>query len=233
MIKNKSVIAIVPARGGSKGIKLKNLIKINGKYLVQITGDLVKKLTFIDRAVVSTDNKKIARVAMLSGLDAPFTRPKNISADFVADIPVLTHALLEVEKIDKKKYDIIIMLQPTSPLRTPKHVSDAVKKLIDGNYDSLMTVSETDTKSHPLKQLIIENDKIKYYDERGKNIISRQQLSPVYHRNGIAYVFTRDCIINQGAIMGEKATALVIDDPVVNIDNLWDVKIADWLVNEN
>lgn len=229
MIENKSVIAIVPARGGSKGIKLKNLVKINGKHLVEIVGQLINKLSFIDRAIVSTDHKKIAEVSALSGLDAPFLRPKKLSTDFVADIPVLQHALLEVEKIDKKKYDIIIMLQPTSPLRTPKQVSDAVMKLIYGEYDSLMTISKTDSKAHPLKQLIFDNNQIKNYDERGKHIISRQELSTLYHKNGVAYVFTRECILKQGTIIGDKATALIIDEPVVNIDNLWDVKLAEWL----
>ena len=233
MIKNKRVLVVVPARGGSEGIKLKNLIKIKGKPLVAIAADFLKRLDFVDRAVVSTDHSEIARIAENSGLAAPFVRPKDLSGDTVGDIPVLSHALLEMEKIDKTTYDIIVMLQPTSPLRKPKHVSDTVKKLIDGKFDSVMTVSKTDSKGHPLKQLVVKDDQVKNYDEKAKNIVARQQLNTLYHRNGIAYAFTRDCVLNQKVQMGKKASALVIDESVINIDTMWDVKLANWIISES
>ena len=232
MIRNKKILVVVPARGGSKGIKLKNLALLNGKPLVTIVGDVVKKLNYVDRAVVSTDHPEIARIAKSSGLDVPFMRPEELSGDFVADIPVLTHALFEMEKIDKTNYDIIIMLQPTSPLRTPDHVTNTVIKLIEGGYDSVMTVSETDSKGHPLKQLIIENDVVTNYDDAAKEIVARQQLNKVFHRNGVAYAMTRDCVVKQKAQMGKKASALVIEDPVVNIDTVWDIRLANMIMND-
>ena len=170
MINNKKILAIVPARGGSKGIRLKNLIEINGKSLVKIVGELIIKLDFIDRSIVSTDHEQIAKEALDSGLDAPFMRPKDLSGDFIADIPVLTHALLEVEKIDNILYDIIIMLQPTSPMRKKTHIYDSIIKLLEGNYDSIITVSETDSKAHPHKQLIIEDGCVKNFDENKVNL---------------------------------------------------------------
>lgn len=190
MISNKRILIVVPARGGSKGIPLKNLRKVNGVPLVAAVGKIIKSLSEIDQSVVSTDHEEIAIVAEDAGIAAPFRRPKELSGDRISDIEVLTHALLEMELIDSVTYDIIVMLQPTSPLRKAKHVLDTIKMLVDGAWDAVWTVSETDSKSHPLKQLIVDKNSLNYYDISGGEIIARQQLEPVYHRNGIAYAIT-------------------------------------------
>jgi CMP-N-acetylneuraminic acid synthetase len=229
MIKNKRILVVVPARGGSKGVKLKNIRPINGIPLVALVGRLVKQLPYVDRAVVSTDHPKIAEIAKESGLDAPFMRPQDLSGDIVADGPVLHHALLACEENDKRKYDVVVMLQPTSPFRRPEHVTAAVNKLIDGGYDAVWTVSETDSKAHPLKQLVIEKDNLDYYDSAAADIIARQQLKPVYHRNGIAYVMNRELIAERKQIKGEKTSYVVIDDLLVNIDTEFDLKFAEFI----
>ena len=195
MISNKRILIVVPARGGSKGIPLKNLRKVNGVPLVAAVGKIIKSLSEIDQSVVSTDHEEIASVAEDAGIAAPFRRPKELSGDRISDIEVLTHALLEMELIDSVTYDIIVMLQPTSPLRKAKHVLDTIKMLVDGAWDAVWTVSETDSKSHPLKQLIVDKNSLNYYDISGGEIIARQQLEPVYHRNGIAYAITRECLL--------------------------------------
>ena len=232
MINNNNILVVIPARGGSKGIALKNIQKLNGKPLVTLVGDIVSHLDFVDRAIVSTDHHKIAEVARASGLAVPFMRPKELSGDIVSDIDVITHALFEVEKIDNKIYDIVVMLQPTSPMRKPEHVSQAVKKLINEKLDAVWTVSETDSKNHPLKQLIVINNRLKYYDKEGPQIIARQQLSNLYHRNGAAYALTRECIVEQKMIKGAKTGAYVILDVMINIDTLWDFKLAEFLMSE-
>ena len=229
MIKNKRILVVVPARGGSKGVKLKNIRPINGIPLVALVGRMVQQLPYVDRAVVSTDHPKIAEIAKESGLDAPFLRPQDLSGDIVADGPVLHHALLACEKNDKLRYDVIVMLQPTSPFRRPEHVTAAVNKLIDGGYDAVWTVSETDSKAHPLKQLVIEKDNLDYYDSAAADIIARQQLKPVYHRNGIAYVMNRKLIAEKKQIKGEKTSYVVIDDLLVNIDTEFDLKFAEFI----
>lgn len=229
MIKNKRILVVVPARGGSKGVKLKNIRPINGIPLVALVGRLVKQLPYVDRAVVSTDHPEIAEIAKKSGLDAPFMRPQDLSGDIVADGPVLHHALLACEENDNRKYDVVVMLQPTSPFRRPEHVTAAVNKMIDGGYDAVWTVSETDSKAHPLKQLVIEKDNLDYYDSAAADIIARQQLKPVYHRNGIAYVMNRKLIAENKQIKGEKTSYVVIDDLLVNIDTEFDLKFAEFI----
>ena len=146
-------------------------------------------------------------------------RPADFSGDIVSDWDVLNHALLACEKLDNTRYDIVVMLQPTSPFRKPEQVTTTINKLIDGGYDAVWTVSQTDSKAHPIKQLVVDGDKLEYYDKSaGAGIIARQQLKPVYHRNGVAYAITRDCIIGQGNIKGENTSFVIIDDLLANID---------------
>jgi len=233
MIDNKTILIVVPARGGSKGIKLKNLQKIGGVSLVAKVGHIVNEISIVDRAIVSTDHKKIAEAARKSGLIVPFFRPIKLSGDRISDLEVLTQALLEIEKIDNIQYDIIVMLQPTSPSRTSDQVINTINKLLTTNADSVWTVSCTDSKAHPLKQLVIKNEEIHYYDKAGAKIIARQELTTTYHKNGIAYAMTRDCIINQKSIKGEKCIPLLINEPVVNIDTEFDLAFANFLNHYN
>lgn len=227
MIGEQRILAVCPARGGSKGIPLKNLSPFLGVPLVAHVGHLVRQIPMIDRSVVSTDHPEIARVARESGLDAPFLRPDEISGDRIADADVLLHALDAVERIDDLRYDLIVMLQPTSPLRRAEHVTDAIRMLVNGGWDAVWTVSETDSKEHPLKQLTVDESRLDYYDPRGASIIARQQLTPVYHRNGVAYVITRRCIVEHKSIKGDRTGALVIQGPLVSIDTLWDLQLAE------
>ena len=228
MYKGKKILAVVPARGGSKGIKLKNLRKIAGKSLVAWAGYVLDRTPLVDRKVVSTDHKEIAQEAINNSMEAPFFRPEHLSGDFISDLDVLTHALNESEKIFQERFDVVTMLQPTSPARTPEQIEEVLKKLIDEDLDAVWTVSATDLKFHPLKQLSIdEHGLMDFFLEEGKSIIARQQLKPVYHRNGICYAFTRDCLLNQKHIKGNRTGAVVIEGKIPNIDTLEDLELAE------
>jgi len=121
------------------------------------------------------------------------------------------------------------MLQPTSPLRTVENVSSAIQMCIDGGYDAVWTVSETDSKAHPLKQLTIKDNKLGYFDPKGAQIVARQELGKLYHRNGVAYVISRSCLIDQKSIMGERTGALLIDGPLISIDTEWDLALTNFI----
>ena len=220
---------VVPARGGSKGIPAKNLREVCGFPLVGIVGRVVKQLDWVDRCVVSTDDDAIADAAEAEGVGAPFRRPESLSGDRIGDWDVLAHALREMDQQDSKSYDVVVMLQPTSPLRTPAQVEATVRKLIEGDFDAVWTVSETDVKAHPLKQLVVDEESgaMDYFDPRGAEVIARQQLTPVFHRNGVAYALTRRCLLELGNIKGEKSGAVVVRDPVANIDTPEDLKAAE------
>ena len=226
MISGHTVLAVVPARGGSKGIPLKNLRKIGGRSLVARVGDVIAAVPEIDRAVVSTDHAGIAKAAEAAGIAAPFVRPEAISGDRISDYEVLIHALEATETADRRRYDIVVMLQPTSPLRTPQQVSAALRMLVNGSWDSVWTVSPTDTKAHPLKQLTVAGGALSYHDPAGARIVARQELAPVYHRNGIAYAMTRQCLVDQHTIMGARAGAMIVEGEHVSIDTEWDMAVA-------
>jgi len=232
MINGQRILVVCPARGGSKGIPLKNLQPFLGVPLIARVGRMVAKITEIDRAVVSTDSEAIAKVAGESGLDVPFYRPEELSGDRISDLEVLSHALVEMERLDGVNYDIIVMLQPTSPLRRSEHVLDTIKMLIDGDWDAVWTVSETDSKNHPLKQLTVENGQLDYYDQGGKQIIARQQLVPVYHRNGVAYAIRRSCLLDKQSIKGDRTGALIVDENMVSIDTYWDLELAEFIFTQ-
>lgn len=232
MLEGKRILVVVPARGGSKGIPSKNLRPVGGVPLVARVGQVVKRLPMIDRCVVSTDHPEIARVAQGAGIDAPFVRPAELSGDRIADVRVLIHALRETEKLDRVSYDIIVMLQPTSPMRKPSHVLQAIRKLVREKLDSVWTVSETDSKNHPLKQLRIKGKKLEYYDPKSAEVVSRQQLEVLYHRNGVAYAMTRGSLLGQKSIKGKKSAALIVREEVVNIDTWRDLKRAELLWKE-
>jgi len=223
MLAGKQILVVVPARGGSKGVKLKNIHPLLGIPLIAHLAPVVRELTWLDRWVVSTDHSQIIEAAQAVGIDAPFIRPEWLSGDRIGDLDVLAHALEATESTDGRHYDAIVMLQPTSPLRTPAQVDATVRKLIEESWDAVWTVSPTDLKYHPLKQLTIAEDgAMSYFDPRGAQVIARQQLMPVYHRNGAAYAFTRECLLEQRTIRGARTGVVVIDEPMVSIDTLED-----------
>ena len=231
MFEGRRVLVVVPARGGSKGVKLKNLREVGGVPLVALAGHVARALPWVDRAVVSTDHEGIARVAEEAGLACPFMRPVDISGAIISDWQVLIHALTEMETLDAVTYDVVIMLQPTSPGRTPEHVTATMEHLVKGGFDAVWTLSETDSNAHPLKQLNVSPEGgLSYYDPAGAKIIARQQLTPVYHRNGIAYAITRDCLVDQKSIMGAKPGAVVVEGNLPNIDTELDLDWANFLI---
>lgn len=234
MLAGYSILVVVPARGGSKGIPLKNIYPLSGKPLIAYTGEVIQQLDYIDRAVVSTDHEKIAEVAQASGIVAPFYRPESLSGDIIGDWDVLHHALNEMERQDNRRYDIVVMLQPTSPLRKPEHVTQTINTLIEGGYDAVWTVSQTDSKGHPFKQLVVSDaGELDFYDPRGAAIKARQQLTPVYHRNGVAYAIRRECLMEKRSIKGDRTGAVIIDEFVANIDTEFDILLAEFLLERS
>lgn len=223
LFRDKQILIVVPARGGSKGIRLKNIRCVAGKPLIAYTAELIHKLPFDSVAIVSTDHPEIARIAMNVGLQAPFFRPANLSGDYVGDWDVLDHALRYIENRDGHDIDIVLMLQPTSPIRSVSTIVAVITKLIEGEFDAVWTVSITDSRYHPQKQLHIVDGMLAFYDSEGPKIVARQQLEPVYHRNGVAYAMTRDCIIHQKSLFGRRSSAVVVDECSVNIDDEMDI----------
>ena len=231
--KNKNILAVIPARGGSKGVLRKNLRHIQGQSLIAHAADCVNQLDWIDAVVLSSDDEEICEHARNANIDVPFTRPYELSTDDAKSIDVWKHAWLFCEDYYKKKFDISVLLEPTSPMRTAQDITQAVNLLIDKKAFSVASVSRTPGHYTPHKTLkISEAGYIDPYLEGGIKFSIRQHIPEYFHRNGICYATTRESLIEQHNLMEQQCIPLVIDRPVVNIDEEIDLKLAEVLLNE-
>lgn len=230
MYLKKKILALVPARGGSKGIKLKNLRKVNGISLLGYTSQFINKCNFFDEKLVSTDSKKIINETKKLKLKV-FKRSKTTSRDFASDYEVISEVLNDKE-IKKKKYDYIVYLQPTSPLRKVLQLSRALKVVVNKNYDASWSVTKIDKKFHPKKILNISKDKfLSSYLKAGKKVFARQELEEIYIRNGIFYIFKVSKFLNSKDIFLKKNYPSFTNYSHVNIDSIKDLNIFRKLIN--
>ncbi len=232
MYKGKKILAIIPARGGSKGVYKKNIRKIIGVPLIAIAHKCAKKVKEIDKVILSTDDETISKVGLKYDINIPFKRPKKISKDKSSDWEVMCHGLKKIEKIEGKIYDIVMLLQPTAPLRKAKDLKKVIQLIVDNKFDAVWTVSETDLKYHPRKQLQINNGLISYIIKSGEKLPTRQELEPIYHVNGVAYALTRECVLKQKKRLGKKTGAYLINGPSLSIDTDEDFKIANKILKK-
>lgn len=199
-------IAIIPARGGSKRLPRKNLISLGEIPLIVHTINYAKaNKNLIDRIVVSTDDEDIKIVAENAGVEV-MTRPAELSSDTSTTVSVLKHVLYT----DPVKYDNVILLQPTNPLRPFRLLAEAYSKFISGNYDSLMTVTETRQKLGK----IINNRFHPFNYKMGQR---SQDLKPLYFENGLLYISKVDLVL-KGYLLGDRNLPYIVDHPFAKID---------------
>lgn len=227
MLSGKRILAVVPARSGSKGIPNKNMTLLGGVSLIGLAGIALSQLSFIDAKIISTDSPEYKREGVRYGLDAPFLRPAKLSRDDSGAIETIQHALLESEKYYSVKFDIILIIEPTSPLRTSKDIEQAIYRLLETGADSVVTVSPVPSKFHPLKILKADDGKLKFYLDDGQYIKGRQQLTKeFYWRNGVCYALTRACLMEHQAIFTNNTIPEITSRDVVNIDDPVEVELA-------
>jgi CMP-N-acetylneuraminic acid synthetase len=223
----KKILAIIPARGGSKGVPRKNIRKINNVPLIGYTINAALKSNYLTDIVVSTDDPEIAEISKSFGAQVPFIRPKELASDDAESASVVEHALDFMEKDKSIKYDSILMLQPTSPLRTSKHIDDSIELLNSKECDSVVSITSVGG-NHPLRmKCIVDNELINYIDQGFWNMRPRQSLPDVYIRNGAIYLIRRDLFKKKRQLIGKKCLGYIMsDDESINIDTLIDLKIA-------
>ena len=178
--------------------------------------------------MVSTDCDVIAHASQTGDM---YRRPQDLSGDQVGDLPVLRDALLAAEAEDDIEYDAIVMLQPTSPMRTIKAVEKVIDYFIAESFDVVLTISESDSKAHPYKQFSLNDKKIELFDTAGEKIIARQQLQPLYHRDGICYIFKREYLLKSD-ILEFHNTGYVISEGInISIDTIFDLKLCELMIS--
>lgn len=224
-----TILAVVPARGGSKGIARKNMRAVGGVSLVGRVGDLLGTLDWLDDAVLSTDDDEIATEAQHHGLAVPFRRPEELATDSAGSLEMWQHAWTQAEAWSGKHYDISLLLEPTSPLRRAADIEATLAALVGTSAAAAVTVSPTPAHFTPEKTLRIDADGAltTYLDH---DTARRQDIPPYYHRNGICYAVTRKALLDDGRILGPDTVPVIIDRPVVNIDEELEIDIAEILL---
>lgn len=214
----RRVTAVIPARGGSKGIPRKNLSVVNGTTLLARTIVFAQQSGLFDHVHVSTDDTDIAAEAERFGAKPNFLRSEESSHDRASS----TDVLIEVDRrlTDQgQTTDVYVLLEPTSPMRETHHVRDSLD-LIHRGFDAAVTVSPVDVKFHPDKQFRVESGgDAAFFTERGPTIVARQQLETTYIRNGFCYAVTSEVLRSHRSIFGTRLGAVVCDVPYVNIDS--------------
>ena len=219
------IVAIIPARGGSKGIPKKNIKELCGKPLIAYIIETALKVRELDRVIVSTEDKEIAEIAKKYGADVPFMRPEELAKDETPTLPVLQHAVKYLEEKEDYRPDIVVLLYATSPLLRAERISEAIKMLKEEEFDSVLSVAED--RGH---YWIEKNGGYKkLYPKVPKN---RQFIKPLFKENGAIYICKRDILMEQNEIVGGKIGFLVMKrDESIDIDELQDFEFAEFLMN--
>lgn len=226
----KSVLAVVPARGGSVGIPGKNLKPVRGLSLVARAARAIIETGRADRAVCSTDDQAIAEEAQRSGLDVPEMRPQELSGSLAKSIDVWSHVWRDMERRDGRRYDLSVLIEPTSPLRRPEDIEATLKALTRESANAAATVSPTPAHFTPHKTLTVgTNERIGFYLQDGACFALRQSIPAYYHRNGVCYAARRETVVERGHILEDDCVAVILDRPLVNIDEPFDLELAEFL----
>ena len=224
-----SVVAIIPARGGSKSVPGKNIKLLAGKPLIAYTIESALKSKYVDEVIVSTEDEEIAEISMSLGAQVPFMRPSEFSTDSAKSIDVVKHAILKMEELTNKTYPTILFLEPPAPFRTSEDIDMCIELFYENSCGSVVSVFH-DNKYHPLLMKTINNQYLEPYDEKNHAVgAPRQLLKPdIYMINGCVYVIKRENVM-AGDFYGEKIIPYIMSaESSINIDSM-----IDWYTAES
>lgn len=226
---NNNILAIIPARGGSKGVPKKNIKELNGKPLISYSIEEARKSKYINRIVVSTESKEIAEISKKLGAEVPYLRPLQLAQDNSPTIDCIIHMIDWLK--DKENYvpDYICLLQCTSPLRTYEDIDGTVQKAILLNMDGAVSICEAEV--NPYWTNIFEGDQLKYFIEEGKQIIRRQDLPKIYRINGAIYVIKTEILLRDKVLEPSNITGFIMENSKsIDIDDNEDFILASLLM---
>jgi CMP-N,N'-diacetyllegionaminic acid synthase len=231
LIENKKILAIIPARGGSKGIPRKNIKELNGKALIAYSIEAAKKSKFIDRLIVTTEDEEIAKVSKSFGAEVPFLRPVDLAQDDTPGIKPILHAVNWFNK-EGSDFNYIMCLQCTSPFRKTEQIDEAIEKLASEGADSIVSVCESEVSPHWMKK--IENGKMRDFLSDMPFYSRRQDIPKVYRLNGAIYLAKTELLFKLNNWYTDDTIPYVMDRITsVDIDDIFDFKFAELLVKEN
>ena len=227
MINGKTVLGVIPARGGSKGIPRKNVLDISGKPLIAWTIEAGHQSSYIDRLILSSDDDEIMKVAASCGCDIPFVRPAELATDLTPGIEPVLHAIAELPD-----YDYLVLLQPTSPLRTAEDIDRCIETCLSSKAPACVSVVQLDKSPQWMYSL---DDSWRMTSMFGNRPLleRRQDSETVYVLNGAVYVAEVEYLRSQHSFITSKTVAYpMIKERSVDIDSWWDWRLAEWLLRE-
>lgn len=230
MTKSNKILAIIPARAGSKGIKNKNIMNLNGKPLIAYTIESALKSKYIKDVIVSTDGQQIKNISLKYGAKVPFMRPKHLATDTSKTINTVIHCIDEMKKRGFE-YDYVIVLQPTQPLRQVYHIDEAINMLINSDKDSLVSVSKVD--DHPLLIRKIDEKHILYRLINENSTKRRQDFEDYYKVNGAIYINKVNENLNLNTSLNDNELGYIMSKKFnIDIDEDLDLEIASLLIEK-
>lgn len=233
MYKDKKILGLITARGGSKSIPKKNIAPLAGKPLIWYTIEAAKNSQLLTRTIVSTNDEEIASVAKECGSDVPFMRPNELAQNNTPHIPVVQHALRWLKEQQDEEYDYVMILQPTSPLRISDDIDATIIMAVDTNADSVMSMKELED-FDPRKIKRIENNIIlPMFEEEGSESARRQSGQQVFKRNCAIYLTKTDLII-RGDLFGEVSRPYIMPpERSIDINEPFDLELAEFLLSKH
>ena len=225
------ILAIIPARGGSKGVPGKNIKLLNGKTLIAYTTEIALQSKFLTEVIVSTEDEQIIDVAKSLGIKVPFIRPEDLAQDTTPTIDVIIHALEWYEN-QNIFFDAVCLLQVTSPFRTVEFLDKAIEKFITSGCDSLVSVQKVPHEYNPHWTFEVNpEENLKIATGETEIIPRRQELPTAYHRDGSIYITKSKVLLEEHSLYG-KSTAFIESEPdfYVNIDTLQDWEKAEEMI---
>ena len=224
MIRTKSVLAVIPARGGSKGVRRKNLRDVAGKPLLAWTIEAAKKSKYIDRIVLSSEDAEIIETAKKWGCEAPFTRPKELAADATPGVDPVLHALDQLPR-----HDLIVLLQPTSPLRTAEDIDACLERCVNAQAPCVVSVAESAKSPYWMYELDAKGRMNPVLESRGA---TRQELPKAHVVNGAVYVAETDWFKRTKAFLSAETLAHVMPaERSLDVDSEFDLRVASAILN--
>lgn len=220
-------LAIIPARGGSKGLPRKNVLELAGKPLITWTIEACLQSSFVDRVIVSSDDEEILEVAANSGAEG-LRRPNELATDSALTVPVISHVISNLDETSES-FRYIVLMQPTSPLRTSRHLDEAFMSLISSGATSLISVSRP---SHsPLKSFRIEGGYLKGLVNDSYPFMRRQDLPKTYLANGAIYIVDINEFKKTQLLLTSRCLPYEMDSSAsIDIDDMNDLKKAEILL---
>lgn len=228
MFKRYKIICVIPARGGSKGVPRKNIKELAGKPLIAYTIEQARQSKYIDRTIVSTDDKEIADIAKQCKAEVPFMRPKYLAGDNAASVDVLVHLIDWVQKHEKYDFDILVMLHATAPLRAVSDIDNCIKMLVEKKTDNVFSVTEA--QRNPYFNMVEVDKRGRVALSKKGSFASRQSAPLVYDMNASVYVWWKDILKKEKKVFLENSRIYIMPkDRSVDIDDDFDFRIAEFL----